>query len=130
MSLIKAYPNSTSGPTDAKVITCTTSGTKVALDVSIADSLPSETLTSITRSVVTVTAGAALQVTAVTSQQFIRIVPIEPGTVYWAPTNAVSSTNSEGFTSANPMNIQYNGDVFLRLAAAASDVDCVLYQGA
>ncbi len=78
----------------------------------------------------TVTAGAALEISPIENQVFIRIVPLSSGNFRYNFTNAVNDTNSEAFSSQTPLSIKTATAVFLRRDTGLADGTVVVYQGA
>lgn len=133
MSMIKAYPATTSASDEAQYVTCTTSGTKVALDVNVTSgsiTISDDVINVITKTVVTVTNAAYEEIVPVANQIYVRVVPIEAGTVYWGPDDTHDETDSEGFDSDQALKLKTDASIFLMVPSGAADTDCVVYQGA
>lgn len=86
-------------------------------------------LSTVTHAVATASAGLALEITAISNQKIVKVVPLaSTPTVYWGPTSAVSANTHEGFDSTKPVNVTTNSSIWITVSAGSITV--AVYRGA
>lgn len=112
-------------------VTGTTVGNKNGLDVNLVGSsgvsLGGSAATSFTSTLVTAT-GVALEITPVTDQKWIRLVPLAAGSIFYGDTSSVNTTQYESFSSAQPITIAINDSVWI--ITTGGSISVRVYRGA
>lgn len=91
---------------------------------------PSATiLSTITHTTVTASAGLALEVTAISNQKIVKVVPLSSTpSVYWGPTSAVSPGTHESFDNTKPISVTTNSSIWITVSTGSILV--AVYRGA